>query len=504
MKHQIKSSRGRKRSSKPATRNNSIKQPRWEIRQLWERHGAPLYRKSREALQGVTTRIVGHVNNLPKIEIKSDQWSLPTMVNGNKKMIAAGASALLFFSVGIFSLAQINDGEKAAVIEATVNNVIETSSVETTPFIPDDAVAINMAQLSKIMAVEKPLEIGITVYALTVDGRYVGTFEEEEQCETILAQVVETYSDDPDAKLETASFKEAVNIEKQQRFVGSFKSFDNPESVAQLILKGTNQEKKHKVQPGDSLWSIAETNQVNVDDLVRANPKINPDKLKIDQEISLIVPKPLITVVTKEIKEYALEIPFEVTYEDNSSIYKGESSVKKAGVKGEKLVQAEIIKENGVETNRVILKEEIKSQPSTKIVYKGTKDPPPRIGTGSFIRPSRGGKITSKFGTRWGRMHTGIDIGMPTGTAILASDGGIVTYAATKDAYGLCVIIDHGGTYSTLYGHNSKLLVKKGDKVFQGQVIAKSGNTGRSTGPHLHFEVRVNGVPINPTKKVKF
>jgi len=253
------------------------------------------------------------------------------------------------------------------------------------------------------------------------------------------------------------------------------------------------------VQSGESLWTIAQNNQIKMDDLIRANPSINPEKLKIDQEVSLIVPKPLITVVTKELKEYSVEIPFEVAYEDNSNIYKGESSVKKAGTKGEKKVQAEIIKENGVETTRVILKEEVLSQPSTKVVYKGTKEAPPRIGTGSFIRPSRG-SITSSFGRRWGRMHEGIDIGMPVGSEVKASDGGKVIFAGRKDAYGLCVIIDHGGNMTTLYAHNSKLLVSKGDKVFQGEMIAKSGNTGRSTGPHLHFEIRINGTPVNPIK----
>jgi murein DD-endopeptidase MepM/ murein hydrolase activator NlpD len=473
MKNQIKSSTVRKKAQliKPATRKNSVKQPNWNMQDFWERHVTPLYRNK---LQPLMT---------------------------NKKMLIAGISAVACFSLGVFSLTELlpNVNEQKLISE-TIEKTIQAQA--DTQYIPADAETLNMHNLSAMMQVEKPLEITIGTYALMINGVAVGNFESQGSCEDILSSVVGAYSDQPDAKLDTAEFKEQVTITKVDRFVGSFSRYDDAEVISKYIIKGTMQEKKHLVQSGESLWSIAQTNQVKMDDLIRANPSINPDKLKINQEVSLVVPKPLITVITKETKEYSVDIPFEVAYEDNSNIYKGESSVKKAGTKGEKFVQAEIVKENGVETERIIVKEEVLSQPSTKIVYKGTKEPPPRIGTGSFIRPSRG-NVTSPFGKRWGRMHEGIDYGMPVGTDVKASDGGKVIYAGRKDAYGLCVIIDHGGNMTTLYAHNSKLLVSKGDKVFQGQLIAKSGNTGRSTGPHLHFEIRINGTPVNPAKYVK-
>jgi murein DD-endopeptidase MepM/ murein hydrolase activator NlpD len=108
------------------------------------------------------------------------------------------------------------------------------------------------------------------------------------------------------------------------------------------------------------------------------------------------------------------------------------------------------------------------------------------------------GPVTSPFGYRWGRMHEGIDIAVPSGTPVHASAAGTVIYASWMDGYGNFVIIDHGGGIATAYGHNTSLAVTVGQHVEQGSVIAYSGSTGHSTGPHVHFEVRVNGAAVDP------
>jgi len=108
------------------------------------------------------------------------------------------------------------------------------------------------------------------------------------------------------------------------------------------------------------------------------------------------------------------------------------------------------------------------------------------------------GVLTSPYGMRWGRMHEGIDIGASSGTPIYAAAGGTVIYAGWEGGYGNLTVIDHGNGLATAYGHQSQIAVSSGQTVSRGQLIGYIGSTGHSTGPHLHFEVRVNGTPVNP------
>lgn len=133
--------------------------------------------------------------------------------------------------------------------------------------------------------------------------------------------------------------------------------------------------------------------------------------------------------------------------------------------------------------------------------------------TGPAVRPYglpvRTQGITSGFGTRWHpilggyRFHTGLDLAAPSGAAVVATSPGTIMAAGWCGGYGLCVTIDHGGGLQTLYGHLSRIDVSPGQNVSSGQAIGLVGSTGRSTGPHLHYEVRINGLPVNPAGFLK-
>ncbi len=123
------------------------------------------------------------------------------------------------------------------------------------------------------------------------------------------------------------------------------------------------------------------------------------------------------------------------------------------------------------------------------------------IGTGSFITPLEG-TFTSGYGERWGRLHGGIDIAAQTGTPIKAADNGEVIFVGDSGSYGLLVKLDHNNGYITYYAHCSKINVSVGDIVNQGDVISLVGNTGNSTGPHCHFEIRYDNKHKNPLEYV--
>ena len=127
----------------------------------------------------------------------------------------------------------------------------------------------------------------------------------------------------------------------------------------------------------------------------------------------------------------------------------------------------------------------------------------PFAASGSFTEPAKG-VLTSAFGSRWGRQHTGIDIGGDAGSDILASDSGRVVYAGWVDGYGNYVVVDHENGFQTAYAHCDSLVVSEGECVTQGQKIAYMGSTGNSTGPHLHFEVKKDGQYQDPLDYVLY
>ena len=200
-------------------------------------------------------------------------------------------------------------------------------------------------------------------------------------------------------------------------------------------------------------------------------------------------------------------IPFETVKKNDSSLVKGSTKTTTQGEERLRRKTTTITYLNGQETARKEGEFKTVKEPVDKVVLVGTKNKTSNNNNnnnGSAIKgaPSFGwpvsGRITSPYGTRDGRLHAGIDIGKPIGSAVKASAAGTVTRAGSAGDYGILVEINHGNGWVTRYAHNSSVKVKVGQKVSKGQTIALSGNTGRSTGPHVHFEIRYNGSAKNP------
>ncbi len=344
---------------------------------------------------------------------------------------------------------------------------------------------------------KKHMSYAVKAAVIYADDKPVVTLKTKDEADKVLSDVEEYFLKGLDrSRVKETSFFEKVEIKEE--FADASSSMGTGDAT-DFIIKGTSEIRVHKVESGESFWSISRKYDISIEDLQKANPGANPEKIKIGQEINLVVPKSLIRVKTVEDVTYIDKIPYEQKLELSSSMYKDQTQIRVKGEYGEKEIKAEVTKANGIETGRVILSEKIIKQPKDQILVKGTKAPPPKKGTGTFSTPARG-SITSRYGRRWGRLHEGIDIGAPVGTPVKAADGGEVIYTGSSGGYGKLIKIDHGGGFVTYYGHLSKISVKVGDKVYKGQTIGAVGNTGRSTGPHLHFEIRKNGSPVNPTK----
>ena len=196
-------------------------------------------------------------------------------------------------------------------------------------------------------------------------------------------------------------------------------------------------------------------------------------------------------------------VPVEEMIVEDPLMFKGERVVVTEGTPGEKYVEYECEKVNGETAYEFVSGETVIAEMAKTVVKVGTKEIPVGVATGTFINPTTG-VLTSPFGPRWERMHNGIDVADKKGTDIVAADGGVVVLSETQSGYGKVIKIDHGNGYMTVYAHCNALYVKEGAKVAKGDVIAAMGNTGRSTGTHLHFEIRKDNVALDPLGYVKY
>lgn len=343
-------------------------------------------------------------------------------------------------------------------------------------------------------------DIQAQAYAIVVDGELIATVESQKIAEEVLQSIKDIYAKTGSGKkYEEVSFKEEVKI---QPYDTTLAGISSKNATIKKIKSGRQQESTYEVKSGDTLYGICEKLGVTFNELMKMNPNISEntvlhigDKFVTQEEV------PLLTVRTVEVATFAEKVKYKTEYQKSSSYYEGEKIVQRAGSNGKAKITARLVKENGKTVSRKDLNKEIIKQPVSKIVIKGTKKVPPKKGTGQLQRPVAVG-VYRGYGPRWGRMHYGLDYAASTGTPIHAADGGTVISAGWSGAYGMRIMIDHGGNIKTLYAHCSALYVSAGQQVYKGQTIAAVGSTGRSTGPHCHFEVFVNGANVNPANYV--
>ena len=337
----------------------------------------------------------------------------------------------------------------------------------------------------------------VSAYAINVDGEQVGIVKSESEANSILEEIKEPYITnlDKNETLVDVDILEEVEVTTVNIDVDKI---GNKEEIEEVIRTGGEKIKNHTVEVGENFWTIAKIYDMPVDELVEANFGIEEKSLRPGDTVTISVPASKATVVTRKEVTSTENIDYKVVIEHDNTMWEDQSSIKVEGKSGKVDVTTTEIKHNGSLVESEIKLEKIIEEPVNQVVIQGTKERPKTVASGSFGVPTRG-RISSRYGMRNGRLHRGLDIAAPTGTHIYASDGGVVTFAGRKGTYGNMVEINHENGYKTRYAHASEMHVSVGTRVYKGQHIANVGNTGRSTGPHLHFEVLVNGVQKNPS-----
>jgi len=294
-------------------------------------------------------------------------------------------------------------------------------------------------------------------YYITVDGKRTALVESKEAAEEAVRKVIEEYEGDPEGVIDI-HVEESTSTEKME-----IKTGDEPPKILSV------EEAKENIQ--------------------------------------------ITVVITREETDREV-IKYEEKYSPDPDMYIGESKIQTEGEEGIKEVTKRTVTENGETIETEILEEEIVKEPVEQIVLKGTKSYDGHGGGDGAADPGVSYdetaaydmlktpvphvNISSPFGPRWGKFHSGVDFALAQGQPIYAADSGTVYYSGYSGGYGKLIKIDHGNGMQTYYAHCSSLFVSSGQHVEEGETIGLIGSTGNSTGPHLHFEVIINGSRVDP------
>ena len=364
--------------------------------------------------------------------------------------------------------------------------------------------ALTKYQLADKLLASMDEEI-IHAYGLYIGNAFYGALTEKNKIDATLEELLDVYR--------TGAANEKVAFENPVRYEPGLyltESIVNEDDIIETITAKKNVATYYTAVEGDSPIAITTKLGMTMSEFAALNPGFSEstmvyigDKYLITQE------EPFLAVTVTRTEVYDENTPYDTEYVNDSTRYQGSSRVTQDGVYGIDRVTADVSYINGVEVRRKELDRVTVSQPTSKIISLGTKALPSSdvrveqdVEVGQMYWPvggSNGGLISEMpygYGGYYG--HKGLDISANYGTPIYAADNGTVTLAKWYGDFGNCVMIEHDNGIVTVYGHASYLHVYAGQRVTQGQQIADVGSTGRSTGNHLHFEVRINGVCMNP------
>lgn len=427
-------------------------------------------------------------------------------------VVVAVCALLSLYTIGTTAAYDGNDLGTVSGIR-TVNAVVDDLENITRETLGDESYTVDMDKLDTQVGVVRRQsvesreeftdnlsdELGMVeyAYALYIDGEPVAATTFPGALDELLDQLKKGY-----ITANTVDSYFVENVEIKQEYVDASLVM-NLGNIAEILNATKAGEVTYTVQAGDSYYYIAELYGMSVDDLLDMNPGYDPKLLRVGDVLTISNAVPYLTIVNVERQNYVQDIPYEVEYQDDNTMYQGDYKVLSAGTFGKADVTANVTYINGEETARQIVASVTLSDPVTETQARGTIPRPTWFPTGSFRWPCNG-TITSYFGRRntgikgASTYHEAIDIANSYGTPIYASDGGTVTYSGWRGGYGYLVIIDHGNGYQTYYGHNSSLVVSVGEHVYKGQQIARMGSTGVSSGNHCHFGILINGTFVNP------
>ncbi len=279
------------------------------------------------------------------------------------------------------------------------------------------------------------------------------------------------------------------------------KELNTLDEAIHLLTEEQEVQQIYEVQAGDTLSEISITVGIPMETIVEMNGHILDNvnsTLNIGDELIITVPEPELSVIWTNREHYEEIYEAEIIYIPNDNWYTTQMVTLQEPSAGFREVVADVTYENDDEVSRAVVKEEVIMEAVPKIVERGTIVPP------TYVKPISGGRLSSRFGRRTAptagasTYHKGVDWATPVGTPVYASSGGTVVKAGWARGYGYVVYINHPDGRQTRYAHLSKVQVSVGQTVSQGDKIALSGNTGVSSGPHVHFEILINGKQVNP------